>query len=108
MVSTSYLSNTSLIPRRIEPVGAPSSHQYRVFSMNDRSSRTVVQPARGDQADRRLHDIDRPVSFSELDRVRPGHRNDLHRFQGAPAVRLGAEIEPQRRIGIAGVALLDV
>ena len=73
-----------------------------------RPRRTVVEPARGDQADRRLHDIDRPAVLSELDRVRPGHRNDLHRFQDAPAVRLGAEIEPQRRIDIAGVALLDV
>ena len=69
--------------------------------------RAVVEPARGDQADRRLHDVDRPAVFpSSIVSARV--TAVTHRFQGAAAVRLGAEIEPQRGIDIAGVALLDV
>src|SRR5262249_13923099 len=68
----------------------------------------VVKPARGNQPDRRLHDVDRPAFRSELDGIRPGNRRDLHRFEHAAAVRLGAEIEPQCRVDITGVAGLDV
>src|SRR5262249_61462283 len=46
--------------------------------------------------------------LSKLDGIGAGHRSDLHRFEDAAAVRLGAEIKPQRRIDIAGVAGLDV
>ncbi len=92
-------------PGSVRTVAPDMGEQVRA---EQRPRRTVVEPARGDQPDRRLHDVDLPVLFPEPDRVRAGHRGDRHRIQDAAAVRLGAEIEPQRRVGVAGVALLDV
>ena len=73
-----------------------------------RAGCAIVEPARGDEPDRRLHDVDRAVPLSEPNGIGAGHRGDLHRFEDAAAVRLGAEIEPQRRVDIAGVAGLDI
>jgi hypothetical protein len=46
--------------------------------------------------------------LSEPDGIGAGHRGDLHRLQDVAALRLGAEIKPQRGVDIAGVASLDV
>src|SRR5262249_24983835 len=73
-----------------------------------RSGGAVVQPARGDQANRRLHDVERATFLSDVDRVRAGHRAHAHRPQNAATVGLGTEIEPQRCINVAGLALLHV
>src|SRR5262245_13697188 len=73
-----------------------------------RACQTIVEPARGDQANWRLHDLNRPTLLSDLDRVGPCHRGDPHRFQDAATIGLGAKIKPQSGIDIAGVALLDV
>ena len=93
-------------PGAVRPV-APGVREH--VGGEQRLGRLVVDPARRDQADRRLIDDDRAAELADRDRLLAADGGDVEPVERVlPGVGAGAEIEPERGVGIAGEAFLDV